>query len=489
MDLRLKSFKRLRRRLRARSTLLFGLLPLAFAGCTSTNPNSAFKDVDDTVKTRTGESAHWLRDDAHSRDAAKTVETLLRTNLTAQTAVTIALLNNRALQAEYEEIGISQAELAQASRLHNPVLFGSWRFPNQPPSLMDSEYSATTDFLDMLTLPARKKMAAQSLAQMKSRVADAVLKLGTEVQTAFYALQAAEELISRLKAIAELNTEAAEFAQRQYDAGNINDLQLLNFRTAAGQSGLDVMLAQTQATMDRERMNRLLGLSGAQIDWKIVDALSPPLASEPPLENLEALAIKQRLDLAAMRGERDQLLTALKLKKNTRFIPGAQIGVDSEHNTDGQRVTGPTLSLELPIFDQGQPAVARLAAQYRQAQARLAGMEVDVRSEVRQAQATLLAARAMVELYNKTLLPQRRQIVFQTLLQYNAMQKDTYELLAAKEHEQTAERGYVEALRDYWTAHATLERAVGGRLHGGEASAPSDAAKPAMPDMPEHHPH
>ena len=37
-------------------------------------------------------------------------------------------------------------------------------------------------------------------------------------------------------------------------------------------------------------------------------------------------------------------------------------------------------------------------------------------------------------------------------------------MLAAKEREQDAERGYVEALRDYWIARAELERAVGGRL-------------------------
>jgi cobalt-zinc-cadmium efflux system outer membrane protein len=462
-------------------------LPLALAGCTSTNPNAAFKDVDDTVKARAGESARWLRDDAQSRDAAQTVEMLLRTNLTAQSAVTIALLNNRALQAKYEEIGISQAELAQVSRLHNPVLFGSWRFPNQPPSFLDAEYSASADFLDVLTLHARKKIAAQNLAAMKWHVADEVLRSGAEVQSAFYTMQAGQDLISRLSAVAELNGEAADFAQRQYDAGNINDLQLLNFQAAAAQGRLDVMQAKMQAAMDRERLNRLLGLSGAQINWKIGEPLAPPMASEPPLENLEALAVSQRLDLIAMRGERDALAAALRLKKNTRLIPGATVGIDTERSVNGdagQRVTGPTLSVEVPLFDQGQPAVARLAAQFRQAQDHLDAMEVDVRSEVRQAQEALLSARAIAEHYDKTLLPQRRLIVRQTLLQYNAMQKDTYELLAAKEHEQNAERGYVEALRDYWMARAMLERAVGGRLQGGVAGAKSEAAKPEMPDMP-----
>jgi outer membrane protein, heavy metal efflux system len=78
----------------------------------------------------------------------------------------------------------------------------------------------------------------------------------------------------------------------------------------------------------------------------------------------------------------------------------------------------------------------------------------------------MLSARATVEHYNQTLMPQRQKILRQTLLQYNAMQVSTYVVLQAKQNEQVAERGYVEALRDYWIARAELERVVGGRLGG-----------------------
>ena len=129
-----------------KSVLLATALPLVFAGCTSTNPKAALDDVNKTVMTRTGQQMHGMSGDA--------VNALLQTNLTAQTAVTIALLNNKSLQAEFGEIGISQADLAQASRLHNIQLFGSWRFPNQPPSLADKEYSAAADILDLLPVPS-----------------------------------------------------------------------------------------------------------------------------------------------------------------------------------------------------------------------------------------------------------------------------------------------------------------------------------------------
>jgi cobalt-zinc-cadmium efflux system outer membrane protein len=47
-------------------------------------------------------------------------------------------------------------------------------------------------------------------------------------------------------------------------------------------------------------------------------------------------------------------------------------------------------------------------------------------------------------------------------VQYNAMLMGTYDLLQAKDRELDAQRGAVEATRDYWIARAELERAVGG---------------------------
>ena len=63
-------------------------------------------------------------------------------------------------------------------------------------------------------------------------------------------------------------------------------------------------------------------------------------------------------------------------------------------------------------------------------------------------------------------VPQRKLIVDQTQVQYNAMQRGGYDLLTARERELSAERSYLEAWRDYWIARVELERALTG---GGNA--------------------
>src|SRR5262249_30275722 len=153
-------------------------------------------------------------------------------------------------------------------------------------------------------------------------------------------------------------------------------------------------------------------------------------------------------------------------------------------------VVGPTLDLEVPLFDQGQGEVARLAAEYRRAQRAFEALAVNIRSEVRERRDAVIAARPAAEYHAEILLPQRQSILRETLLQYNAMQLGNYVLLAAKEREQLAEREAIEALRDYWVARAELETAVGGTLTREVAALPSapSSAKPKTQETEQPHP-
>lgn len=434
-------------------------------GCTT--PKASFDRVQGAVAERTGKRVEWNHGGAEDSQIQQSVQNLLQQKLTAERAVQIALLNNRDLQARFEEIGIAQADLIEAGLLSNPNFSASFRFPNRPPSGTNIEYSIAQDFLDLLLLPLRKHIAAAQLAQTETRVAGEVLQLAADVKAAFYTAQARQQLLDRLRVISETNETAAEFTKRLHDAGNTSDLELASQQGSYEQSRLDVAQTALQVRRDRERLNRLLGLWGPQTNWTIGDHLPELPATEVSLQHLESRAIAQRLDLQARRMQLDLLGQSLALRTKTRFAPaGVRIGVDTEREPDGQRVTGPTLDLELPIFNQGQGEIARLTAQYRQAQRELEALAVNARSEVREARDQLIAARDLTSYIGKRLLPTQQHVLNLTLQQYNYMLKGAYDLLIAKQNEVAAERSYIEAWRDYWIARAELERAVGGSLSG-----------------------
>ena len=422
-------------------------------------------DVQSTVRKRTGKQVQWQKDIAANDQIRGAIRALLQKTLTADAAVQIALLNNRELQATFEEIGIANADLIEAGLLKNPVFAGDARFPSGPPSATNIELSIAQEFFDLLVIPLRKKVAAAQLAKTKLRVGDGILKLAVEVKTAFYELQAQQQLLERLRAIHETDAAALQLAQRQHEAGNINDLDLANQQATYSQSKLDIAETSGSIRSGREKLNRLMGTWGEDTAWKVADELPRLPSADFPQQRLESLAISQRLDLAATKTEIGALVGSLGITKTYRYVGSIEFGVDTEKDRDGQRVTGPKWQLELPVFNQGQGRIAKLAAQLRQAERRLESEAVVIRAEVRETRNRLIEKRDLAGYYHDELLPGRKKILELTLTHYNAMLKSPYDLLLAKQNEISAERGYIDALRDYWIARADLERAVGGRLN------------------------
>lgn len=446
-----------------KARLFLPAVGLLAAGCSS--PTASFDRVQSTIAERTGKRLEWNRGGPEEAQIEQSVRALLQRELTADRAVQVALLNNRELQARFEEIGIAQADVIEAGLLSNPSFAASFRFPNRPPSGTNIEYSIAQNFLELIMLPLRKRIATAQLARAETRVADEVLQLVAEVKTAFYTAQARQQMLGRLRVVSETNETAAEFTKRLHDAGNTSDLELANQQGSSEQSRLELAQTELQLRRDRERINRLLGLWGSNTNWKMGDHLPELPARESPLQNLETRAIAQRLDLKALRMRLDVIGQSLALRAKTRYVPTEiKVGVDTERDSDRQRMTGPTLDLELPIFNQGQGEIAKLTAQYRQAQRELEARAVNARSEVREARDQMIAARDLTSYIGKRLLPTQQQALNLTLQQYNFMLKGAYDLLLAKQNEVTAERSYIEAWRDYWIARAELERAVGGNL-------------------------
>jgi cobalt-zinc-cadmium efflux system outer membrane protein len=274
-------------------------------------------------------------------------------------------------------------------------------------------------------------------------------------------------------------TEAAvDIAIRQHDAGTLKTLDLANQQGFHDQAKLDMTRTDIQIVADRERLNRLMGLWGADTTWKLPGRLPELSAAEFPLERLESLAVSQRLDLAAARQETQVIAHALSLTRRYRYFYVFDVGVDTEHDVaDDVNFTGPNVTIELPIFDQRQAEIARLESLLRQSQQRLFSLAIDIRSEVREVRNRLLTARNMVKYYHEVILPLRQRIVDESQLYYNGMLIGVYELLLAKQNQINAGREYIETLRDYWIAESDLDRAVGGRLIATEEA----TQQPAQP--------
>jgi cobalt-zinc-cadmium efflux system outer membrane protein len=315
------------------------------------------------VAARSSLAVDWPRDEAaqHARDEA--VRGLLASDLTPDSAVRVALLNSRKLQAILEDLGVAQADLWSAGRLRNPTFFASARWPSGGAGASDVEFSLTADVLEDLLIPLRRRVARTQVAAAESRVAQAALDLAAEVRSAAYELAARQQVRRRLAAIAEVGNLAGDFARRQAEAGDISRLDLEVQQAAAAQSQLELVRIDARVQADRERLNELLGLAAPATAWTMSAELPPlPRADRIP-DDLEAVARAERLDLAAADARVASARAAFDLRRRTRLTPAAvDLGVDTERNPDGSRVTGPTLQLGLrPGAGRPGPSGSRMA--------------------------------------------------------------------------------------------------------------------------------
>jgi cobalt-zinc-cadmium efflux system outer membrane protein len=433
-------------------------------GCASVSPEKGHDQVADLVQQRINARTRWEKGPPDDAQVAEWVRGTTASGLTRARAVEIALVNSPDLGVMYEELGISQADMVQAGLLRNPSFGADIGLPIQNGSLSEMRFSLVQDFLDLFVLPLRKEIARDQFEADTLRVAHRALQVAAEAEQAFVTVQASAQLVELRRTVVQTTEAASELSEKQLAAGNINVLVRASERASYEQARLDLAREEVAALEARERLNRILGLWGEATTWRLAEPLPSLPADEPALAHLESFAIDRRLDVASARTQAALLHKATGLARSTRAIGRLEVGIDFHRDPNGPRVLGPNLVIELPIFDQRQALIARLEAQERQQQRRLAGLAIDARSEVRLADARLRASRQAAQHYRDSLLPMRTAILEQSQLHYNGMFIGPYQLFAAKEAEIEARRGYIEAVRDFWSARAELARALGGAL-------------------------
>lgn len=452
-----------------RVVVLLGLL-----GCASTSPRRSLDDTSAMVKQQSGHDLTWHGEGGEA-GARRQVSEILQSELSLDSAVRVSLLANRDLQIAYDEVGIAQAELVQAGLLKNPTVSATYRFPLNPGEGPGIELSAVGDLIQLITMPSRKNIAQLALEATKYRVAGEVVHHVFNVKTKYFAMVAAQQSLAMRTVIMEAALAAVELARRQHQAGTINDLDLANEEALFSQISVDTARSRADVVSTREDLNTIMGVWGPDTRWSATAKLPDLPASDLGTEHLESLAVGNRLDLAAARKDIEVISYGLALAKNTRWVGGVDAGVSFERKPERISLFGPTVSVEIPLFDQRQAAIARMSAQLRQARNREAGMAISIRAEVRKVAGKLAVARGVVESYQRSLVPVRERIVELSQQQYDAMLLGVFQVLVAKQNEISAYRELIEALRDYWYLRAELEWLI-GRESRPSSIAPAPAA-------------
>ena len=445
-------------------TIIWMLLPLlGLTGCASVNLSAGFPEVSAAVEERYATKTVWNAGTELDREAAEKLRSLLQRKLTADDAIQIALLSNRDLQAVYSDLGVAQADVVQAGLFRNPIVDAAVVF-HLAGIRPDLQMGVVFSVLDALYVPLRKRVAAAQFEEAKLRVTGAVLDFARQVRTAFYVHQANEQMRELRQTVVQALSASFEVSRRLHEAGNITDLDLTRDRAAMEASKVALRSAEVTARQSREQLNSLMGLSGRQTEWEVDQRLPEIPAEALQVKDIERGAVGRSIDLSTAR---QRILSAgqqLGYDRAAALIPTMEVGAVAEREADEPWGVGPSVSIPIPLFDQGQARVARAAAELRRAQQEYYALAVRIRATARAVLERMRGAQDRAVYYRAILLPLQERIVNEAQLQYNAMQIGVFQLLRDREQQIETGTGYVAVLREYWLARADLLHILSGRL-------------------------
>lgn len=248
------------------------------------------------------------------------------------------------------------------------------------------------------------------------------------------------------------------------------------FRTGAV-SQADVLKPQLEQVMLHAEvlaMQQMKGSARAAINTLLHRPLDAPLgepreivpaAESLDLDGLTDRALKVRPDLLAVEAKLRSTRASLRLAERERDLPDFSIGVDYWQVPNGPDAYAAMFSINLPWFTGKRSAEARRLEQTLRAdEAALDAMRSRARFEVRDAWLRTEAARKSAALLRTELIPKTSQTVEVSRASYEKDKSSFLDLLDAERSLRDVRLKYIQAVTQYESAAADLERAVGTDL-------------------------
>ena len=277
---------------------LLGFALLLLAGCAGFSANGGFSPVQQASQQQLGKEVSWAKTPEQRSELAARVNQLLAEPLSADAAVQVALLNNPGLQASFEQLGISEADLVQAGRLPNPGY--SWGRREQGSEIKYEQF-LHLNLARLIAMPLTEKIEASRFQQVQRQTSLAVLELASQTRKAWYQAVAAEESLTYARQVIDAAEAGAELSRRMQAVGNFSRLQQAREQGFYNDAGLQLIRAEQVRVQTREQLTRLLGLWGEQTGFSLPPRLPDLPAAAMDLPDVERSAMQQRLDIQAVR--------------------------------------------------------------------------------------------------------------------------------------------------------------------------------------------
>lgn len=380
-------------------------------------------------------------------------------------AVAIARAHNPDLAAVAQELGIAEGQLNKARYLSQSNFESDnemwYRARSNRSNSQDWRAAMKQEFEIFGQRALRIKSASINYSETSATLRDQTRLLVAAVKMTFYDAVRSRRRVSLLQEMANLDERLLNAARSRLNAGEVAPIDYGLAEVQYGRSKRALLEAQEEFRAQRSALGRILGgFLGAE-----PEPAAEVIQVELPLDlsTLEASARHARPDLRAGQLELARLETEAAL--NSRLnLPNAIIGAFVGHESNTERVIGPSIGFSVPIFNHRSAEAAIIEAQRRQAQQRLRATDLDIGRQVRDAFNRYQTATKAVSIYRQEVIAPAREIMNLHEHAFHEGKIDLFRLSFAERESFEAQAGYIEAQFGVSAAAVALELATGAAL-------------------------
>lgn len=399
---------------------------------------------------------------------------------TVESLVTTGFGRRADLLAARQRLAIAEGRLLQAGLRPNPTLDSEYGSPRFLGGEAEQDFSVGVSQVFETGGKRRKRteVARLELAQVRAEVRGLERQFAADIRASFARSITFARQLDTLERLITANEELVRVTGARLKEGDVApfDLSLVRLET----DRLRAQVITTRANLEGE----LIGLR-ALVGFEPAEPLRiTPLAERPPrldlsIGDLTDIALRERADLQAARLAEEAGAARIRLARSLS-TPNVAASVRFSRSTgitDLPEVLGANLvgrdtdneltfgvSIELPVFNRNQGEIASATGEREQVVRQREFLEAGIRRDTALAYRRYRAAAESLVLYATQIVPRAEENVRTIRAAYNLGEFSVFDIVNEQRRLIESETGYNDALGNYYSALAELERALGTTL-------------------------
>ena len=387
-------------------------------------------------------------------------------------AMELGILNNPTLKVARARLGISDAQILQASLRINPSLVTD-----------NGVAEKTYRFIgvEQIFELGGKRVKRTKLARIKkdvvmSEISTTLLDIRSNIRTSYIQLYNAQQRLVASQDILATTTKLSEVAKKRQLAGDIAVLDVLQAEIIMVKAKNDIQKAKLEVN---QSFNALTAYMGQNLDRNI--QLETPVllaefnnAKSMPKEQNEQIvdsfieqAYSSRPEVKAIlkniEAENQRIVVAkANINPNLKLAVGPDMVLPGgEENNNLNLNVFAVGSLELPVFNRQQGIIKEAIAQRQQYEKELEATKIKITQEVNNAYAGIINNAESIRIYEDDLIPRAKDILEKSKLSFLEGKSNILVSLNSQEAYINTRLGYIQTLTEYEKSVSDLERAIG----------------------------